>query len=608
MAVKRFLRSDWAAALLFLMVFLLTNRYIYGWDDQHLEIPLLKHLIDPWLYQGDYYVESLKANFTSFLYPVLSRILKVEWIPGAYLFLFLIARYFFFFFLFRMWRLISGSRWIAAVCTLGLFLLVRPEEFIYRTFSHQEFSYIFVFSGFLFFFRNRYVLAALLFGLGANIHALYCLFPMAYLGAYLLFFHKEKKWPLLLKTSGVFIAAASPFLIWTVLRSMTRAGQSAGFYEGWIEMYHLSCPQNFIFGIKALPEALSNLQDFFSDTRGYFFVAALYLFNWRFNDTFRKDAKIHAIAIVTAVFIAINFIFSYIWPSHFILDLNLLRNQQYLLLFLGGYSLVLVCREGAVSIFYGVFFTLFAFFLGGKEMPDVGIIFLFAFILELLRRRAFSWGWLLLFAFLSLFFFYAGGVWGYPPQRWLKSGMAAGFLLAGVGLYYYVKTDNLKGLIRKGLVVTILLSCFISFCYLHYSYVRMTAASGGFWQLQRNWEDMQRYTRDHTPKNALILAPNDMEMGGFRIHSDRRVVVCYRDCGIVGFDYGATKEWQQRMADIDAFKVFIKEPFTKALLNGIFKYGADYVVFLNYAAPPDNDLLKKVYTNEVFSLYQVTRN
>ncbi len=608
MALKRFLKSDWFLAALFLAAFLLTNRYIYGWDDQHLEIPLLKHLIDPQLYQGDYYVESLKANFTSFLYPLLARVLKIEWIPSTYLILYLVARYFLFFFIFRLWHTISQSRWIATLCTLGLFLLIRPEEFIYRTFSHQEFSYIFVFSGLLYFFRSRYCLAALLFGLGANIHALYCLFPMMYLGVYLLIFHKERKWELIFKSAGIFILAASPFLIWTVGRAMTiRAGHPPGYYDSWIEMYHLSCPQNFIFGTKSLADACTNLKVFFTDTRQYFFVGALYLFNLRFNDAARKEPRLHAIAITTFLFIFINFCFTYIWPSHFVLDLNLVRNEQFLLFFLGGYSIILVCRQGAVSIYYAVLFSLFSFFLSGKSLPDVGIILLFATIFELLRRKLSSIPLIFLFLSLSMLSLYAAGVVEYPPHRLLKLGITMAIIASGVFIFFIARNDFLKSAGHKIVITAALLSGFINFCYLHYTYIKITREGQGFWQLQRNWEDMQHFVKSHTPKDALILAPNDMEMGGFRIHSNRRVLVCYRDCGIVGFDYGATKEWQQRMTDIDAFKVFIKEPFTTALISAILKYNVNYVVFMKYASPPDNDLLKKLYENEVFSFYQVLR-
>jgi hypothetical protein len=131
-----------------------------------------------------------------------------------------------------------------------------------------------------------------------------------------------------------------------------------------------------------------------------------------------------------------------------------------------------------------------------------------------------------------------------------------------------------------------------------------TGPSG--WQLQRNWLDMQYYVHDHTPKDALILTPYDVPMGGFRIHSDRKVLVCYRDCGIIGFDYAAAVEWNKRVNDIAPFKVFSREGIDQAVLIAILKYKVNYVVFMNYYGP-DNDtsILKKIYENEVFSLFQV---
>ena len=55
--LKNVLRHDGFLGFCLLLIFLATNGYIYGWDDQHLEIPLLKSLIDPTLYAGDYYVK-----------------------------------------------------------------------------------------------------------------------------------------------------------------------------------------------------------------------------------------------------------------------------------------------------------------------------------------------------------------------------------------------------------------------------------------------------------------------------------------------------------------------------------------------------------------------
>lgn len=161
--------------------------------------------------------------------------------------------------------------------------------------------------------------------------------------------------------------------------------------------------------------------------------------------------------------------------------------------------------------------------------------------------------------------------------------------------------------LRKALIVIPLLAAFTLFCMFHYNYLQVKNHGTGFWQLQRNWEDMQRYVRDHTSKDALILAPINTDIGGFRIQSERKIVVCIRDCGIIGFDYGMAKEWQKRMEDMKDFVVMTNHPVDKAVLIAILKYKVDYIVFMNYYEPrEDNGVLKKMYQNEVFALYQVT--
>ena len=64
--IQTLLQNEWFIAGCLLIIFLAANGYHYGWDDQHLEIPLLKSLIDNTLYQGDYYVESLKKKIYQF--------------------------------------------------------------------------------------------------------------------------------------------------------------------------------------------------------------------------------------------------------------------------------------------------------------------------------------------------------------------------------------------------------------------------------------------------------------------------------------------------------------------------------------------------------------
>ncbi|NTV29381.1 MAG: hypothetical protein HGA80_04795 [Candidatus Omnitrophica bacterium] len=638
---QQLLRSDWLIAAGIVVIFLITNRYIFGWDDQHLEIPLLKHLIDPTLYQGDYYVESLKQNFTSFLYPLLAHLIKVDMIPAVYLLLYLVARWVFFFWVFRLWKFLSGGNRAAAFfCTLSIFLLGRTEEFIYRTFSHQEFSYMFVFAGFYFFYRGRYLVSAVLLGLGANFHALYSLFPMMYLSAFILLFQKERKWSLFFKTAAGFTVAALPFIIWTFARAIqTRLNAAPQVYANWMELYLLSCPQNFLFGVKPFKEVLASLPTILEGLHNYIFMAVLYCFHLATNPDLRRDKKTHALALVVLAMTVATFFFTYIVPSHFVLDLNLVRNEQYIRFMLSGYTVWLLWKDLDGPVWKALLLSLVLALSGGKELSDVAVVALIGLVLigaEAAARpadgRNFARGTLAAI-FIGVIILYwqilltalaqQGEILASSCRSGWLSGVGTLLLTPKLGRGYWVvlllavlvaglvavrKQPVLKKRLSHLFVVIPFAVAFVFYCFLHYTFVQISTRGGGFWQLQRNWEAMQHYVKEHTPKDALIMVPNDMEMGGFRIHSDRKILVDYRDCGIVGFDLGATVEWQQRMKDIEAFKVIIKEPFTQALMNGIVKYKVDYIVFMRYAAPPSNPLLTKLFENEAFALYKVNRN
>ena len=156
--LKAILSWDWVIGLILLGIFLATNGYTYGWDDQHLEIPLLKSLIDPQLYPGDYYVASLKKNFISVFYVLLAKFITVDQVPAAYLVLYLISRYFFFFWSYKLWKLLTKEKLTAFLVAVSLILIGRVEEFLYRTFSHQEFALAIIMGGIYFFFQGRFLL------------------------------------------------------------------------------------------------------------------------------------------------------------------------------------------------------------------------------------------------------------------------------------------------------------------------------------------------------------------------------------------------------------------------------------------------------------------
>ena len=101
-------------------------------------------------------VESLKKNFSSYFYPILSKFITVDQIPTTYLILYVICRYFLFFWIYKIWYLLTGSRFKAFGCVMVFILMARVDEFLYRTFSHQEFALAIIFAAIYFFFREQF--------------------------------------------------------------------------------------------------------------------------------------------------------------------------------------------------------------------------------------------------------------------------------------------------------------------------------------------------------------------------------------------------------------------------------------------------------------------
>jgi len=593
----------------------LTNGYTYGWDDQHLEIPLLKSLIDPSLYAGDYYVESLKRHFSSLLYPLLAKIISVEQIPSTYLLLYLLCRYFFFFWIFKLWTHISKSRLTGALCVIMLILLGRVEEFLYRTFSHQEFALALIMAGIYFFYKNRFTWAAAIFGLSANIHSLYSLFPFLYLLVFLTQHFSRYGGRTILKASLSFLLSLSPLLIWMKTGHTSPSVGPPPTPQEWLALYHLACPQNFLFQNADLAEMGKHISLFLEATASYWTIFGLYCLNLHFNPVFRRDKKVKAVLQTAFLSLLISFAFTYIFPRRFILDLNLVRHTQFMMFFLWGYTLILfanlaptappllilACSVCLPLLRFGEYVTLWATILmmGVLSLPKTQ---------DSIKSRAqvalpISAIALSMAGLFSLFLrhHYSLGV--------LKNVLTTWGLLL-INFLILVRIRQQQWVLRLKTLSVIIPFILLTWHFTVYHHQRrQTERSGiGFWQLQRNWEDMQKYVRVHTPKNALLLVPYNMTMGGFRILSERKIICSYRDCGIVGFDYQAAREWQKRVSHIEPFKVMATNDITPAIQNALLRYRANYIVFMNYNAPPANFILQPVYQNDVFSLYKVLIN
>ncbi len=621
--LQSIIKNPWFIALILCGIFLLVTEYKYGWDDQHLEVPLLKHLIDDSYYEGDYYIESLQKNFSSFFYPILARLITVDQIPQAYFLLYLVSRYFLFYWIYKLWLYLSKDRFKAITCTLVFILMSRVDEFLYRTFSHQEFALAIIFAGIYYFFKERFYLAAILLGITTNLHALYSLFPMFFMCLYLLWQWRKHKFRTLIYCSLIYLTLALPFLYWAITNRLGREADPTGtFYQNWLELFINSCPQNFFF-----PQApqidlsilTKELNIFYYFTQSYILIIVLFLFNLLLNKSFRSNKKALCFSLGALALLIVSLIFTYFKPNRFVIDLNLTRNTQFLMFLLMGYTTLfiisMVDKDKPVYAFIAaISFTLLKYHNIIMTLSVI-ILFLTCLIKKLLTKKtsiiniifiALS-SLLLIFCAYHLYKNFNLTTFRFIIQ--LNLFIIFALLSATYFLQITFNAKNQK-LLLKRLFIIIPVSIFL-FQYGFYRQVKSKEehSGSGFWELQRSWEDMQRFVRDHTQRKDIILVPYDMEMGGFRMISERKIVCSYRDCGIIGFDYKAAAEWRRRIKDIEPFKTLVTTSLSPAIKTAISKYNANYIVFMRYASPKkDNSVLQRVYTNSKFILFKVIPN
>ncbi|MFC1510303.1 DUF6798 domain-containing protein [Candidatus Omnitrophota bacterium] len=616
----KFIQSPWIIALICLCAFLSTTGYKYGWDDQHLEIPLLKTLIDNDLYQGDYYVESLKKNFSSFFYPILSKLITVEQIPQTYFVLYILSRYFLFFFIYKIWHHLTKNKFTAILCVFVFLFMLRVDEFLYRTFSHQEFTLVFIFAALYWFYKEKFWKASLLLGLAANFHGLYALFPMIFIGCYLLFSTKKHGWLIVLKVSLTFIVLSLPFSIWTLTNRMNSPTPAhlMLIMRNWPELYTYACPQNFFMPLVPFDIITSNIKYFFDALHLYLPLVSLFLVNITFNPLFKKDRKSQAICFSAFGMLLVCLIFTYIHPTRFFVDLNLTRNMQFILFIISGYTTILVInlieREKLfIAYCVAILFTLFKYTDHITGAAASALFFLLT--LNHFLKKTYTQKWkkglfcslslLGAMPFIGVIIYFFNTI----HFRFFTMANLAIVLSLLSGCYFAIRfshDEQRKKQFRKALYLIPIIIFFFQYGYYNHTRLKAERSADDYWRLRKSWEDIQFYVRDNTPKDASILVPYNFQMGGFRIRSEREIVVSERDCGIIGFDFAAAIEWKKRMVALESFKMVFTSSPKKALQKAIFKYKADYIVFLRYATPSaNNTVCQRVYTNMDFALFKV---
>ncbi|MFA7235488.1 MAG: DUF6798 domain-containing protein [Phycisphaeraceae bacterium] len=137
---------------------------------------------------------------------------------------------------------------------------------------------------------------------------------------------------------------------------------------------------------------------------------------------------------------------------------------------------------------------------------------------------------------------------------------------------------------------------------------------GGAAEGDGQWVAAQRWARGNTERDALFVTP--MEMGGFRVYSQRAVVGEWRDGTQLYFDGGFAEQWWERMRSLSPGLLYNADG-TKLLQRGkglgemddeqvmalAKRWRADYVV-LPVVAGGRMRWMERVYGNERWEIYR----
>ncbi len=613
--LKRFLASDWVVVAGLTFIFFLTHGYRFAWDDHPMEIPLLKSLIDHELFTRDYFVTSTKQYLLTYFFIILSKLITIKQIELVYFILFWVSRYFMFFWMYKLWLLISKNKLTSFCCVLSFEVLVRYQLFLYLTFSESEWTFAFIFAGFYYFFKERYLLASIILGVAANFHALFAAFPMMYVLAYLMFKVKDLGWKPLVNSLLAFLICASPVLIWFVKKILFPPALAPELQSmDWIQLYKEHCEYMFRYGTAALSQTFPNSGAFIKNEAVHFdiFVISLLFFNLCHNPTFRKETKTMTIFFVGMTLMIFDVLCAYFFPNELSMTIQFRRHEPYLIIFLIGYTtLALRTISLKETVWTSAFLGIMYYHLGNKDLLSASMLLAATCLLFVTRSKSYNkipqlvisiLGVIGVFVSLKLYVYQLHLMGINPFREMFFKIVLTVFGVSSLSTLIF-RNPKYHGQI-KALFIIVPLSIFVfGYTQRHIQEVKKPKSSIDI--VRDDFKEMALYAKDHTPKSALFLIPYDLSYDNFRVFSERNVLYNDQDIAIFPYDKNFILERKKKLSYIGDFKIRAERPVNDAVKNAILVYHVDYIVFPSYNMPPSSAILERIHTTSLLGLYKV---
>jgi len=541
----------WLSACLFLaLAQVLLAGYQVGVGNQTIQIPFLKKLANPELYPQDAMISQTLEAYPSLFFRALAWFVPDGKFEGAYLLLHLLTAFGVLAASYALARTIFKSHWAGLVTVLLLFAghhRAMAGDTIYWTgFTHTWAAFPLAIVALVFLYRGKLFWAFALTGLVFNVHAL----TGAYLGFMFAFWAvfeiRKLGGKKLLALFGIALATALPTLLW-----MLMSRQSFG--EDWLRLAHIrSSQQLFLTSWWVAGNA---------DIPRFALIAGLGALAMSFVPPEFQRRKTQLLVIAAFILLAAGYVFSELLPVASAMRAQLFRvSRLFLILAFAHIAFGIVCgwrqvfsarssfaRGLGCAEFVAATFV-FACLALPPWLPMLPVAFAVATVVAIANGR--------LSTVQSV-------VVGSVAMVCFAAWSTIHFSLGKLGEWTFQSTGE-----GAGSVFGLALACGLLMWAVSWSAKRRIWGAAGFVVMavvvlgmrgnlpsllgagarEEAWIATQLWARENTPKDALFLTPTDR--GGFRIHSERSVVVERRDGTQLFFSGAFAKDWWKRMTDV----------------------------------------------------------
>jgi hypothetical protein len=558
--------------------------YRFGGSNQSLQVPLLRHLVDPGLYARDPVLASFDG-YPSYFFPALAPLVRWAGIQPVYFVLYLIAHAAALAAVLDLGRRLFDSRTaglLAALLYVGAVPALGAEMTYWPRLTHAHVATALVLWAFALYLRDRRFAAFMLLGIAFDLHALYAGTAVVLLATDAAWRGRERGARRLALDAGAFLVMALPTLVWIVRRHDPVAAEV---WPQWLDVMRArSGPHTFPFSVPTAVHAR------------YLLLLSVGALGWSAVPERERSPAIMRFALATAGLVLVGLIFSEYWPLRRVIEAQLLRGTKWLTVFVLLYIARLVmiswewgglARGAATAVFAGLLLQQPAWLALGLTL------YLLAAGSRVAAPALVVGGAALVMAALT-------GAAPMPERLGLQQVVLAleavlerpAVVACLVGFVVLRAAGDVRKLPQRLLVLTTGVAVVAALGLTYRENLASVAAEP--------WNQVQLWVRDHTPRDAVILTPPHRE--GFRVLSERAVVGEWKDGTQQFFSWAFTRDWEARMKDVGGGETPVYDGFgPDRIVELAHKYGAEYAVVPAANALGDG----RVYANEEFAVYRV---